>query len=64
MIANNEPIYYHDDKHIKVGENLLECTGPRIHIKKTGEIHNFKLLKEFKWDHHRQLYVMVGLVGD
>ncbi|ABO51191.1 conserved hypothetical protein [Desulforamulus reducens MI-1] len=57
-------IYYHDETNIKIGESLVfPCTGPRLHVKRTSEIMNFRLVKEFKWDPIDQLYVLVGLVG-
>lgn len=62
-IAKNKPICFHDEEHIMVGNEILQCTGPRIHMKRTGDIKGFKLLKEFKWDPYLQLYLMVGLVG-
>lgn len=62
-IAKDIPIHYHDDHHIMVGDELYGCTGPRIHLRRTGEIKGFHLLKEFKWDPIQKLYVMAGLVG-
>ncbi|WP_273484082.1 alanine-tRNA synthetase second additional domain-containing protein [Desulforamulus ruminis] len=56
-------IYYNDETHIKVGEFAYPCTGPRLHVKRTSEVKNFRLVKEFKWDPIQELYVMVGLVG-
>ncbi|GAB6179787.1 alanine-tRNA synthetase second additional domain-containing protein [Desulfotomaculum defluvii] len=57
-------IYYHDETNIKVGENLIfPCTGPRLHVKRTSEIINFRLVKEFFWDPIDELYDLVGLVG-
>ncbi len=63
-IARNEVVQYHDDKHIKIGVNIFDCTGPRLHVYRTGDIKNFCLLKEFKWDPIEKLYILAGLVGD
>lgn len=63
IIKKDACIYYHDETHIKVGEIDYPCTGPRLHVKKTSEISNFRLVKEFMWDPIQELYVMVGLVG-
>lgn len=63
LIAKDVPICYHGEDHIKIGEEVRECTGPRIHMKRTGEIRGFHLLKEFRWDPVRKLYVVAGLVG-
>jgi len=56
-------INYCDEDHIKVGEEIYECTGPRIHLRRTGEIKGFHLMKELKWDPIAKLYVLAGLVG-
>ncbi|KKM09041.1 lantibiotic ABC transporter [Clostridiales bacterium PH28_bin88] len=63
-IARDEEICYYDDEHIKIGERIVRCTGPRIHVRKTGEITGFHLLKEFRWDPIQKLYTMAGLVGN
>lgn len=63
IIEEDNSIYYQDDTHIKVGDCSYPCTGPRLHVKRTSEITNFRLVKEFKWDPIQELYVLVGLVG-
>ncbi len=63
VIENDFSIYYHDETHIKVGDSAYPCTGPRLHVKRTSEISNFRLLKEFLWDPIAELYVLVGLIG-
>lgn len=63
-IARNEIIKHFDEKHIKVGEEVFGCTGPRLHVHRTGDIKNFCLLKEFKWDPIEKLYIIAGLVWD
>lgn len=57
-------IYYHDETNIKVGDAFVfPCTGPRLHVKRTSEITNFRLVKELKWDPIQELHVLVGLIG-
>ena len=64
IINANMTISYHDDEHISIGKEIVfPCTGPRIHVKKTGDIIGFYLLKDFKWDPLHQLYLLAGLVG-
>ncbi|AEF93498.1 hypothetical protein Desca_0608 [Desulfotomaculum nigrificans CO-1-SRB] len=63
IIKKDICIYYHDEEHIKVGEGIFGCTGPRLHVKKTSEITNFRLVKKFMWDPIEELYVLAGLVG-
>jgi len=64
LIDADWPISYFDDEHIRVGEMLYPCTGPRIHIKRTSEIKGFHLLKEFRFDPVEHLYTIAGIVGE
>ncbi len=63
IIEQKVPIQYYDEEHIKVGDHVVKCTGPRLHVANSGEIENFRLLKEFKWDEINKLYIIAGLVG-
>nr|WP_204618228.1 alanine-tRNA synthetase second additional domain-containing protein [Desulforadius tongensis] len=63
IIQKKRSIHYYDDHHIRVGDNIIKCTGPRLHVKNTGEVENFRLVKEFKWDPINKLYTIAGLVG-
>ena len=63
-IAKDISISFVDEEHIMVGDRLHPCTGPRTHVRTTGEIENFRLLKEFFYDAFNDRYLMVGLVGD
>lgn len=63
-IDDEAAISYMDDSHIRIGEwEEFHCTGPRIHVRNAGEIKNFRLLKEFKYDSINKQYALVGLVG-
>lgn len=64
VIKADLAISFSDDEHIRVGETLYLCTGPRIHIKRTSEIKGFRLLKEFRFDPIEKLYTIVGIVGE
>ena len=57
-------ICFIDDEHIRVGEMAYPCTGPRIHMRRTGEIKGFHLLKEFRYDPVARLYTVAGIVGE
>ncbi|MBO8138114.1 MAG: alanine-tRNA synthetase second additional domain-containing protein [Desulfotomaculum sp.] len=63
IIKADRNIHYYDDHHIRVGGNIIKCTGPRLHVRRTGEVENFRLLKEYKWDPVHKLYTIAGLVG-
>lgn len=57
-------ISYADSGHIRIGEDLYPCNGPRIHVGNTAEIKNFRLLKDLVYDHISGLHCLVGLVAE
>ncbi len=64
LISQKLDICYVDDKHINIGRQVkFECTGPRIHLKNTGEIENFQLVKELKYNPMTKLYALIGIIG-
>lgn len=48
---------------IRVGDKDIFCTGPRTHVKSSGAIEAFRLLKEFKFNPLTNEYMLVGMVG-
>jgi len=63
IIAADLPVSYLNEEYIKIGDDNIKCAGPRIHVRSTGEIENFRLMKEIFHDTMRGEYMMVGLVG-
>ncbi|MCK8825343.1 alanine-tRNA synthetase second additional domain-containing protein [Fuchsiella alkaliacetigena] len=63
LITEDLTISFHDEQHIKLGEEVYPCSGPRIHVKSTGEIENFKLVRDLKQDPNTKRYLLAGLVG-
>lgn len=63
IITADLPISFMDDKHITIGERVYPCTGPRIHLNRSGEITGFRLLKEVRLDPIQNLYAIIGMVG-
>ncbi|HEX3030687.1 MAG TPA: alanine-tRNA synthetase second additional domain-containing protein [Bacillota bacterium] len=58
-------VCYVDEDHIRIGaDEKFHCTGPRIHVRNAGEIENFQLIKDFKYDPISKMYTLVGLVGE
>ena len=55
---------FHDEDHIKIQNEIHKCTGPRIHVRSTKEIENFRLLKEIFYDPIQEMYLLIGLVGE
>lgn len=64
LIDSELDVCYHNENHIRIGNAIIPCTGPRIHVKNTSEIINFRLIKEIKYDNLNDLYALVGLVGE
>ncbi|MCI6161422.1 MAG: alanine-tRNA synthetase second additional domain-containing protein [Prevotellaceae bacterium] len=58
------PISYYDEDHIKVGDRIVDCDGPRLQVKNTSEIQNFFLVKELIHDKYTDTYCLIGLVDD
>ncbi len=64
LIDADLEISFLDDDHIKIGDTPHRCTGPRMHVKRTGEIGRFTLLGEFFAEPITERHLMVGLVED
>ena len=64
MIEKNLEVKYIDEQHIQIGDYKYICTGPRIHMKSTGDVKDFHLLSEFKIDPQTGFYLLAGLVGE
>ncbi len=52
-----------ENRHIMIGDRKLACTGRRIHVANTGDIENFRLLKELRYDPASHEHLLVGLIG-
>ena len=63
IIQENIPITPDKGDHIRAGDELIHCSGKRIHVKSTGEIENFRLLKDYIYDKISNQYLIVGIVG-
>lgn len=63
LIDRDLPVSYMDEGHIKVGEVILPCEGPRIHVESTGRIKDFSLHKSLIYDRRYDAYCLVGLLG-
>ena len=63
-IRRDLPIMPADEEHIRIGDEVMECTGIRTHMKSTGEIESFRLLPELRFDPIDRRHLLVGVVGD
>ena len=64
VIAQDLPITYVDDHHISIGDCVQLCDGPRVHVHRTGQIENFRLMPHFIYDRFKRCYLLVGCVGE
>jgi len=51
------------DNTIGIGEGQMPCTGTRTHVSSSGKIENFRLIKEYRYDHMSKEFYVIGLVG-
>ncbi|MDR2494411.1 MAG: alanine-tRNA synthetase second additional domain-containing protein [Spirochaetaceae bacterium] len=64
LIRADIPISFHDDRHIRIGDDLWLCHGPRMHVRSTGEIKHFTLNKEYLVEPITDRFLLVGVVGE
>ncbi|HHV08316.1 MAG TPA: alanine-tRNA synthetase second additional domain-containing protein [Firmicutes bacterium] len=63
-IKANLPVTYYDEGHIRIGDRLISCTGPRIHVSRTADIQGFSLEPKLCFDPLSRHYLLVGTVGN
>ncbi|MGL5513361.1 MAG: alanine-tRNA synthetase second additional domain-containing protein [Sporomusa sp.] len=63
LIDEGINISYCDEGHIKMGDIVWMCSGPRTHVRNTEDIENFRLMPQYKYDPKTQTYLIIGLVG-
>lgn len=61
-LAENLPVRYHDENHILIGDLVVQCSGPRLHVRNTSEIKVFRLLQRFIYDEKTDTYCLVGML--
>ena len=64
VISQDLPVTYVDEQHIRIGDSLQPCDGPRVHVHRTGQIENFRLMNHFVYDRFKNRYMLVGCVGE
>ncbi len=63
IIARDVPIAPAGENRIAIGAHQIPCTGTRTHVKRSGQIEGFRLLKEFRYHPLLREYMLVGTVG-
>lgn len=64
LINEDLLVDYVDNLHVSIGGKIHKCTGPRIHVSRTGQIKNFHLLNHFIYNRFDHRYLLVGCVGE
>jgi len=64
LIQEDVPVSYADENNIYLGEELHRCTGPRMHVRSTGEIEKVTILKELLQEPITDLFLLIGVVGE
>ena len=58
------PVTYVDENHVRIGDMVHQCNGPRIHVSSTGKIGDLQLLYRFVHDKRKNRYLLVGCIGE
>lgn len=62
-VKQDLPVSYYDENHVQIGDYVLECLGPRMHVGSTGKIEDFTLVKQYPIDPRTGYYMLIGLMG-
>jgi hypothetical protein len=61
-LAENLDVHYLDENHIKIGDSVTPCSGPRLHLHNTSEVEGFSLVKGFVRDEKTDTWCLVGML--
>lgn len=64
VIKNDVSISFLDDDHIMIDKEPWPCAGPRMHVRRTGEIEQFALNKELLQEPITDRFLLIGVVGE
>lgn len=64
IIAGDVPVQPAGEDRLAIGAETMYCTGTRTHVKSTGRIDRFRLVKHYQYDPIEDEYLLVGMVGD
>lgn len=62
-LKENLGVHYHDETNIVIGDKVIYCTGPRLHVRNTSEVKDFRLVEQFIRDEGTDTYCLIGLLG-
>ncbi len=61
-LCENLSVHYKDEDHIVLGDSVMACDGPRLHLQNTAEAENFQLVPELIKDDKTNTWCLVGLL--
>ena len=64
VIARNLDVCYYDEDHILIGDTIVPCNFPRLHVLNTSEVEKFTLVKRFVPDPKTNTYCIVGVLSN
>ncbi len=64
ILGEHLPICYYDEDHILIGERIINCSGPRIHVGNTSEVKHFSFIKRFIKDPKHNQYCLIGVLNN
>ncbi|POY36620.1 lantibiotic ABC transporter [Solitalea longa] len=64
MIDMHLDVSYYDEEHIKIGDIIKQCNGPRFHIRNTSEVKHFSFVKHMIKDTKTKEYCLIGRLSD
>ncbi len=64
LIDQDLPVTYVDENHVRIGDIVHKCDGPRIHVSRTGLIKDLRILYKFFYDERKNRYLLVGCIGE
>ena len=64
VIKQDLRISFKDDNSIMIGDRVLPCSGPRMHVSSTGEIKRFSVIKEWIHDSFNKSYMLTGVISE
>ena len=62
QIAAGLDVCYLDEDHIRIGNDRIHCTGPRIHVANTADIPFFAMAPDFVYNPINDTWLFVGVV--
>ena len=62
QIAAGLDVCYLDEDHIRIGNDRIHCTGPRIHVANTADIPFFAMAPDFVYNPINDTWLVVGVV--